>query len=241
MHALNLRSTKNKIIKWYGLTFQNINSPVASLFDWFHDYCIIFLIYIIVFVALLVYSLTFNFFVVKVFGNLQTLEFVWTILPAIILIFIGVPSIILLYNYDLDRGDLLTVKARGHQWYWSYDYSDFPRVEFDSYIKLREDLIVGEYRLLETDNRVILPFLCSTRFIIRSADVIHSWALPRIAAKVDANAGFINTINLQFFVPGVYYGQCREICGANHSFIPICVEVVSLALFKIWLNSFQDF
>ena len=175
----------------------------------------------------------------KVFGNLQTLEFVWTILPAVILIFIGVPSIILLYNYDLDRGDLLTVKVSGHQWYWSYDYSDFPRVEFDSYMKLSEDLAAGEYRLLETDNRVILPFLCSIRFIVRSADVIHSWALPRIAAKVDANAGFMNTINLQFFVPGVYYGQCSEICGANHSFIPICVEVISLSLFKIWLNSFQ--
>jgi cytochrome c oxidase subunit 2 len=182
--------------------------------------------------------LTVNFFVVKVFGNLQMLEFIWTIFPAIILIFIGVPSMLLLYRYDVDRGDLLTVKASGHQWYWRYDYSDFAGVEFDSYIKLSEDLALGEYRLLETDNRVVLPFGVGIRFIITSADVIHAWTIPRIAAKVDANAGFINTINLTFEVPGVYYGQCREICGANHSFIPICVEVTSLSLFKSWLNLF---
>lgn len=226
------------IIKWYGLTFQNINSHTSALFDWFHDYCIIFLIFIITFVGIMMWYLTLNFFVVKVFGNLQMLEFIWTIFPAIILIFIGVPSILLLYRYDVDRGDLLTVKARGHQWYWSYDYSDFAGVEFDSYIKLSEDLALSEYRLLETDNRVVLPFGVGIRFIITSADVIHSWTIPRIAAKVDANAGFINTINLTFEVPGVYYGQCREICGANHSFIPICVEVTSLSLFKSWLNLF---
>lgn len=187
---------------------------------------------------MMMWYLTLNFFVVKIFGNLQVLEFVWTLFPALILIFIGVPSMLLLYSYDVDRGDLLTVKARGHQWYWSYDYSDFRGVEFDSYIKLREDLILSEYRLLETDNRVVLPFGVGVRFIITSADVIHSWTLPRMAAKVDANAGFMNTINLTFEVPGVYYGQCREICGANHSFIPICVEVTSLSLFKSWLNLF---
>jgi len=86
--------------------------------------------------------------------------------------------------------------------------------------------------------RVVLPFGVGVRFIITSADVIHSWTLPTMAAKVDANAGFINTINLTFEVPGVYYGQCREICGANHSFMPICVEVTSLTLFKSWLNLF---
>lgn len=174
----------------------------------------------------------------KVFPNLHLLEFVWTLFPAVILLAVGLPRIIILYSYDVESRRGLSIKVVGHQWYWSYDLRDFPKVDFDSYIKATEDLNFGDFRLLETDNHCILPIEIPIRFVINSADVIHSWVIPRIALKVDANPGFLNRLNTTFVLPGLYYGQCSEICGANHSFMPVCIEATSIRLFKAWILRF---
>lgn len=155
--------------------------------------------------------------------------------PAVILFCIAVPSMWLLYTYDVEGREVLTIKVVGRQWYWVYQYSDFVGLEFDRYIKLVDDLSLGEFRLLEVDNRLVVPFGVNLRFVVTSGDVIHRWALPAVALKVDANPGYLNSLHIAFRFPGVYYGQCREICGANHRFIPVCVEVTSPLLFKEWV------
>lgn len=146
---------------------------------------------------------------------------------------VGYHSIIILYSHELDTEAALTVKVTGHQWYWSYDYTDFEGVDFDSYILPLVDLSPGDFRLLEVDNHTVLPVNSNVRFIITSADVLHSWALPSLGLKIDANPGRLNIVSSNAHVLGLYYGQCSEICGANHSFIPICVEVSSFYLFKL--------
>lgn len=149
-----------------------------------------------------------------------------------------VPSLSLLYYYGLiglDRA--LTVKVVGHQWYWSYEYRDIQGLEFDSYMKTVDSLELGEPRLLEVDNRCVLPQGVNIRFCITSADVIHAWALSNLAIKLDAISGVLRTLCYEFPIVGVFYGQCSEICGANHSFIPIVLEVTLLSRFKSWCLS----
>lgn len=146
-----------------------------------------------------------------------------------------VPSLSLLYYYGLINLDSrLTVKVTGHQWYWSYEFRDIPGLEFDSYIKSLDQLNVGEPRLLEVDNRCVVPCDTNIRFCITSGDVIHSWALSRLSVKLDAIRGILSTLMYSFPIVGVFYGQCSEICGANHSFIPIAVEVTLMDNFKSW-------
>jgi len=167
---------------------------------------------------------------------MQLIEFIWTILPICILLCIAFPRLLLLYTYDVESLSLIIIKAVGHQWYWRYSYRDFD-LEFDSYIKRLEELTLGEPRLLRVDNYLVVPFGVEVCFIVTSGDVIHSWALPSIALKVDACPGLLSAIHTTFLYPGLYYGQCREICGANHRFIPVGVEVTSPLLFKRWLLS----
>lgn len=151
---------------------------------------------------------------------------------------VGVPRIVILYSHEVESGADLTVKVVGHQWYWSYDYADFEGVEFDRYMLPVSDLDLGGFRLLEVDNRVVLPVGASVRFVITSGDVLHSWAIPSFGLKVDANPGRLNLVQGGRSQVGLYYGQCREICGANHRFMPICLEITSLSLFKGWLFRF---
>lgn len=158
------------------------------------------------------------------------LEIVWTIVPAVILVLIAFPSLKLLYLMDEVMAPALTIKAIGHQWYWSYEYSDYQTqtLEFDSYMVPTSDLNKGDFRLLEVDNRLVVPINTHVRVLVTGADVLHSFAVPALAVKMDAVPGRLNQTG--FFVkrPGVFYGQCSEICGANHSFMPIVVEAVSL-------------
>lgn len=165
-------------------------------------------------------------------------ELLCRVFPTFILLFQMVPSLSLLYYYgliSLDRN--LTIKVTGHQWYWSYEYRDLPGLEFDSYIKSLDQLEFGEPRLLEVDNRCMLPVDTNIRFCITSADVIHAWTLATLSIKLDAIRGILSTVGYTFPVVGLYYGQCSEICGANHSFIPICLEITLLDNFKFWCNS----
>jgi len=165
------------------------------------------------------------------------LEIIWTIIPAIILLIIAIPSIMFLFKFlepsaFEDLGGL-TIKITGHQWYWSYEYivpgqteagvTTYVNKEFDSYMIPEEMLQPGDLRLLEVDNSVHLPVGVPIRLLITSADVIHSWAVPSLGVKVDAIPGRLNEVYLLIFREGEFYGQCSELCGVNHGFMPIKV------------------
>lgn len=167
----------------------------------------------------------------------QTIEVIWTILPAITLIFIALPSLRLLYLLDEINNPLITLKTIGHQWYWRYEYSDISQIEFDSYIIPTNELSSENFRLLEVDNRIIIPFNTQIRIIVSAADVLHSWTIPSLGVKIDATPGRLN--QTRFFInrPGLFFGQCSEICGSNHRFIPILIERVNIPSFIKWLSN----
>jgi cytochrome c oxidase subunit 2 len=174
------------------------------------------------------------------------IEIVWTIMPAVVLMFIAVPSFALLYSMDEIVEPALTVKVIGHQWYWSYEYSDYINDEseslcFDSYMVPEEDLQIGQLRLLEVDNRVVVPVNTHVRFIVTAADVLHSFAIPSLGIKLDALPGRLNQTAVFIKRVGVFYGQCSEICGINHGFMPIVIEAVDLENYTDWIsNKLED-
>jgi cytochrome c oxidase subunit 2 len=157
------------------------------------------------------------------------------------LLLIAIPSFSLLYSLDEIIDPVITLKIVGHQWYWSYEYSDYATLElgsslnFDSYMIATSDLTKGTFRLLEVDNRVILPINTHIRLLVTAADVLHSWAVPSFGIKVDACPGRLSQASLFIKREGVYYGQCSEICGVNHGFMPIVVKGVSADLYVEWL------
>lgn len=187
----------------------------------FHDHAIVLLTGIFRFVAILGFKLLINKFSSRVIIEAQTLETIWTIIPALLLIWLALPSLRLLYLLDESRNSYRILKSTAHQWYWSYEQLPRGKV-FDSYIL--KDLTPGIYALLEVDNRVSVPLNTNTTVITTSADVLHAFTLPSVGIKIDSVPGRLNSINLFLTLPGVYYGQCSEICGANHSFIPIVIE-----------------
>ena len=220
---------------WGQLGFQDAASPLIEELIFFHDHAIIILIIIIRLVGYAALSLILNKYTCRSLVEGQEIETIWTIIPAVILIFLALPSLRLLYLLD-EVGDCgLTVKSVGHQWYWSYEYSDFLDIEFDSYIVPTNELERGDFRLLEVDHRVVLPTQTDIRVLVTSADVIHSWTVPSLGVKADAVPGRLNQLSFYIKYPGVFYGQCSEICGANHSFIPIVVEAVPLKNFMEWV------
>lgn len=203
----------------------------------FHDNTLIILIIITTIVLYLIISLLFNKLINRYLLEGQSIEIVWTILPAVILIFIALPSLRILYLIDETINPRITIKAIGHQWYWRYEYSDFNNIEFDSYIKPFREIKINEYRLIDVDNRVIVPNNTQIRILVTANDVIHSWAIPALGVKIDAVPGRLNQRNFLVERPGLIYGQCSEICGANHRFIPIVVETINIKSFISWLNS----
>lgn len=172
----------------------------------------------------------------------QLLEGLWTSIPALILIQIAIPSLVLLYSLDERVDCSITIKAMGHQWFWSYEYSDFgvngEAVEFDAYMVRPGDLPERGFRLLDVDNRTVLPWGRRVRVLIGSTDVLHSWTVPALGVKADACPGRLNQVKLVRHRPGLFFGQCSEICGANHRFMPIVLELTQGQDFLRWLESF---
>jgi len=175
----------------------------------------------------------------KLIMESQPLELFWTITPTFILIFIGIPSIRLLYLLDEVYSPSITIKTIGHQWYWSYEYSDFINIEFDSYL-LNSRNEQTNFRLIDVDNRTTIPMNSQVRILISAADVIHSWTIPSLGVKADAIPGRLNQINFNCNRPGLFFGQCSEICGANHSFIPICIESIPINFFIKWVKKIRN-
>nr|YP_010234518.1 cytochrome c oxidase subunit II [Acanthodactylus schmidti]QTA72697.1 cytochrome c oxidase subunit II [Acanthodactylus schmidti] len=219
------------------LGFQNAASPIMEELLHFHDHAlmIVFLIS-----ALVLYIITLMLSTKLTHTNnmdAQEVEMVWTILPAIILVLIALPSLRILYLMDEINNPHLTIKAMGHQWYWSYEYTDYENLLFDSYMVPTLDLSPGAFRLLEVDHRMVIPMESPIRVLVSAEDVLHSWAVPALGIKTDAVPGRLNQTTLIAAFPGLFYGQCSEICGSNHSFMPIVVESTPLGQFEKWSNT----
>nr|UAJ48132.1 cytochrome c oxidase subunit II [Cybister japonicus] len=222
---------------WSDLNLQDAASPLMEQLIFFHDHTLMILTMITMLVGYLMSSLFFNKYINRYLLEGQTIEIIWTILPAIILVFIALPSLRLLYLLDEISNPWLTLKSIGHQWYWSYEYSDFFKTEFDSYMTPTNELKMNEFRLLDVDNRVVLPFLSQIRVLVTAMDVLHSWTIPSLGVKIDATPGRLNQTNFFMNRPGLFYGQCSEICGANHSFMPIVIESVPTKIFISWISN----
>nr|WMQ72209.1 cytochrome oxidase subunit II [Okanagana opacipennis] len=223
---------------WSSINLQDAMSPLMEQLIFFHDHTLVILIVIMIIVGYMMSTLFLNNMIDRLLLEGQLIEFIWTLFPAMTLIFIALPSLRLLYLLDEVNDPLLTIKIIGHQWYWSYEYSDFLNVEFDSYMKSMNNLDKNEFRLIEVDNRMILPFNIQIRLMITSTDVLHSWAMPSLGIKVDAVPGRLNQASIMVNRPGLIYGQCSEICGSNHSFMPIVIESINNNMFLNWLKNY---
>lgn len=189
----------------------------------FHDFRLAIIFAILTFVAVITYSVMTNIYLSSTLIR-EVLEIVWTVIPIIILVTLALPSLSCLYMIEEIQTEI-NFKAVGHQWYWRYETPD---KEFNSYIKS------GAFRLLDVDARIVIPFNKVMKTLITSTDVLHCWTLPALGVKADAVPGRINQVNFISLRPRVLYGQCSEICGANHRFIPIVLESVPSNLFWQW-------
>ncbi|MCF8483216.1 MAG: cytochrome c oxidase subunit II [Rhodospirillum sp.] len=171
------------------------------------------------------------------FSHNTKIEVVWTLVPVLILAAIAVPSFRLLYFMDRVQEAEMTLKVTGHQWYWSYDYPDQKEIAFDAFMVGDDDLKEGQLRLLTTDTQVVLPTKTNIRVLITADDVIHSWAMPALGLKTDAVPGRLNETWVRIEEEGTYYGQCSELCGVNHGFMPIEIKAVSRADFDGWVTT----
>ena len=231
----------------WGLYFQDSATPQMEGLIELHDNILFYLVIILFTVGWVLVSITKAYIntespISNKYVNHGTLiELIWTITPALILILIAFPSFKLLYLMDEISDPAMSILAEGHQWYWSYQYPDFLNsdeefIEFDSYLVPESDLEQGNLRMLEVDNRVIVPELTHIRFIITAADVIHSFACPSLGIKCDAYPGRLSQVSVLINREGTFYGQCSEICGILHSSMPIVVESVSIEKFLAWLE-----
>lgn len=225
------------------LNFQDSNTPLIEELSQLHDFINLILVFIIRFVGLIIALICFETNINQGLVEMQMVEWVWTLIPAILLLQIALPSLLILYMLDETVDSSLTLKTIGHQWYWRYEYRDFwsiradKRLEFDSYIIPSNELEENIFRLLDVDNRTVVPIHVQVRMLISSADVLHSWTVPSLGVKADAVPGRLNQVKFIRQRPGLFYGQCSEICGANHRFIPIVVERVNTNTFFSWVLS----
>jgi cytochrome c oxidase subunit 2 len=224
---------------WANINLQVRASPIIEQLISFHDHTLMIILIIITVVAYIIGILIINKNVNRFILEGQIIEVAWTIAPAIILVFIVVPSLRLLYLINETHRPRITLKVIGHQWYWRYEYSDFIKVEFDSYI-IPQDRPENTFRLLDVDNHTTLPINSFIRIIVTAADVLHSWTVPRLGFKTDATPGRLNQCRFLINRPGLFYGQCSEICGANHRFIPIVIERVSTNAFINWISNLRE-
>nr|YP_010148410.1 cytochrome c oxidase subunit II [Analcellicampa danfengensis]QQV69249.1 cytochrome c oxidase subunit II [Analcellicampa danfengensis] len=222
---------------WTNLYLQDAASPMMEQLMFFHDHAMTILILITSSIMYIMTYMFINKLTNKNLLNHQNIEIIWTISPTFMLVFIALPSIHLLYLMDEMNMPLLTIKAIGHQWYWSYEYTDFKNIEFDSYMIPKNNFNMNSFRLLDVDNNMITPMNSQIRILVTSTDVIHSWAIPSLGKKIDAIPGRLNQVSLMIKRPGLFFGQCSEICGANHSFMPIVVESIPMNNFLLWIKS----
>lgn len=231
---------------WNQLSFQDPASTLIIHLINFHEHAILIVTLVTLLIGATLYKLFIDKFVCRTILEAHNIEIIWTTLPALILQALALPSLRLLYLIDELDDPSITLKITGNQWYWTYEYffideshKDYITetiLAFNSYILPTSDLSEGQYRLLEVDHPAVLPINEEIRFIITSSDVIHAWALPSLGIKVDAVPGRLNQTAITINRPGIFYGQCSEICGANHSFIPIVLEAVTIEGYLEWID-----
>jgi len=236
--------------------FSDPATPTMEGILTFNKHLMFLLIIIVVFVGWLLFFTIYNFFEFKnsnfnLFVHSKELEIVWTTTPALILLILAMPSFTLLYSMDEISEPELTLKILGHQWFWSYEISDFnscltkkKSLKFVCYLLVLDELPkekMGFIRLLETNKRVILPTNTHLRLLVSAADVLHSWTIPSFGLKVDACPGRLNQLNLFIKRVGLFYGQCSEICGVNHGFMPIAVVSLPTVQFHAYVMSRLEF
>ena len=230
------------------LGFQDSAAPGFTGIVELHNTIFFYLVVICVSVFWVIGSISYYFnnnsspIVHKYLNHGTLIELIWTITPALILIAIAFPSFRLLYLLDEVISPTVTIKVVGHQWYWSYEYSDYINVsgesiEFDSYMIPDSDLELGQFRLLDVDNKVVVPTDTHIRLIVTGADVIHSFAVPSLGLKIDAVPGRLNQTSILAERTGTFYGQCSEICGVYHGFMPIAIEAVSIQDYLAWIDA----
>ena len=266
----NILLVQTEAAEPWQLMFQDPATPTMEAIINFHNDLMFFIVFISIFVSWILWkTLAFyteenpeqvnsakdrinfmNFYSHGIFHH-TLIEVVWTILPAVILAIIAVPSFALLYSMEELVEPTLSIKVTGHQWYWCYEYSTFKSPDiaqhlegkkFESYMLPVEDLEVGNLRLLEVDNRFLLPIQTHIQVCVTAADVLHCWAVPSLGVKIDACPGRLNHTNLFIKREGIFYGQCSEICGVNHGFMPIVVEGLSIYdfLYRSYINNLLE-
>uniref|UniRef100_A0AAT9FFE2 Cytochrome c oxidase subunit 2 n=1 Tax=Haemaphysalis megaspinosa TaxID=1155002 RepID=A0AAT9FFE2_9ACAR len=218
------------MMTWSLISFPDSNSPIMEQMTFFHDHSMLIIIMITIITIYMIFNIIMNSLTSRSMMEGQEIEIIWTIIPAITLIFIAMPSLHLLYLTDELFNSQMSIKIIGHQWYWSYEYSDFNK-EFDSFMIPEQEMMKNSFRLLDTDNNLVIPFNTTIKFLITSADVIHSWTVPSLSIKMDAVPGRLNQAFSFAKRPGLFFGQCSEICGANHSFMPISLEIIKMKNF----------
>ncbi len=223
------------------LGLQAAASPVMERLHDFHNILLWTIVSIAIFVTLLLLYVIVRFNkranpVPSTTTHHTWLEVAWTGIPVLILLFIAVPSFRVLYYMDKAPNPELTIKVTGHQWYWSYEYPEHEGLAFDSRMIPENEIQPGQLRLLEVDNRIVVPVGVDVRVLVTGADVIHSFAVPALGVKKDAMPGRLNETWFNVTREGVYYGQCSEICGTGHGYMPIAVEAVSKERFQEWLG-----
>nr|UUK33617.1 cytochrome c oxidase subunit 2 [Magallana gigas] len=225
---------------WCQMYFQNGVTFTSMRVQWaFGMYCVVLmLIFVFVMLSVLLCCSGSHQFIYMLTDH--NLERIWGTVPLLILVFLSWPSMGLLYVLSELETPLVTVKCIGHQWYWEYEYTDFAVVSYNSYMVPEDELKLGEPRLLTVDKSMVLPFSVWCRILTTSFDVVHSWTVPAFGVKSDAVPGRLSESSVKVEMPGVFWGQCSEICGALHSFMPIRVEVVSAELFSKWLWVLQS-
>lgn len=225
------------------LSFQEEATPIAAGIIDFHNKA---MYYLIIIFSLVTYMLLARIFSNRSINNFKLLkhstiiELIWTISPGIILVIIAIPSLKLLYAFDEIIKPNVTLKATGNQWFWNFEINDIEGLEvnFDSYTKTEEDLVFGELRLLDVDNRVYLPINTSIRLLVTAQDVIHSFFVPSFGLKMDAIPGRINHAGIFILRPGTFYGQCTELCGSGHAEMSIVIQGVENKEYLSWLSTF---
>lgn len=225
------------------MTFQAAASPVMERITSLHNYITVVMILVVVLVMALLAIVMIRFNAKanpkpQTFSHNTVLEVAWTAIPVLILLVIAVPSFKLLYFMDRASDADFTLKVTGHQWYWSYEYPDH-NLSFDSFMKDASALEPNDPRLLAVDNEVVIPVGATVRVVMTSQDVIHAWAVPALGVKTDSMPGRLNETWIRADRAGTYYGQCSELCGVNHGFMPIAVRAVSAEEFKGWVQKTQ--
>lgn len=231
----------------WGINFQDPASPSADRLQEFHHMLLYIITPIVLFVTGLLFWVMVRYNrranpVPRQFSHNVLIEVIWTIVPVLILLIIVIPSFKLLYYIDRTAEPEMTLKVTGYQWYWGFEYPDQEGINFQAYMVPEKDIdkTKGQIRLLSTDNPVVLPVDTNIQIIVTAADVLHAFALPALGVKIDAVPGRLNETWVRITKPGIYYGQCSELCGKDHAYMPVEVHAVSKEEFQAWTASQKE-